>query len=735
MIQNVINRARKAILARTHYELSCAEPDVAVCLLHILPKSVLRVSKSHGSSKDIIHTEAVLSESNLKSNRIYVGRGIDGSMALFRYFFSKKHKGIYTHFIYNIPGSNLSSILVIRLFAIRAKVYFRSHNAEYLHRLETAHVSQGYARFRNKILAIKRVISDYFIGKVVSNVIAISRSDITDYWSHLTGNCYYFPYITQSDMTPAGHTYGACSGLTKIVSLGTVIQKGEIALRQEINFYDYVRALEDEVASHYLFIQSAAQKPELAPSRVKCLFPVESLSSLLADASAVVLSASEGRGTKTKLVDAVVQGLPVIAPYSLLRKLDVEYLQSVIPFKDHSIESFTAAILTLRNFDYGASAHNGRLIQQMMRLQVADFAQTAIVSFQKSSNAIAILSVAYIDHIDYIRHFCYMAKRNTSLELRLFFICNNTIEQFREIELQFGSMFIPENLTIELTLGFAPPYSAQEKTEYSERIGSYRHAAALHFGLSLINFRDFSQILIIDPDFIVLTENGLCDLSRRLASFPQLDAINTIWNPALETHNLSDVCPHFFLFKSERFAKSQLDFTPELDVISKNSPLSKWVIGESRKRKTLFGQAVFNALYMMTIRGTSRDTGFRVICLSKKANIERLTFVGNQTFVKYVKNLQKMKLEWLLWFAPRRRQYFYNGLRCSHIGNRYLNEGELHVLKTQFGNIVSLHTRSKFYKDEQLTNIGNWVAKRWSKDEKLANNGNWVAKRWRSIWS
>jgi hypothetical protein len=332
-------------------------------------------------------------------------------------------------------------------------------------------------------------------------------------------------------------------------------------------------------------------------------------------------------------------------------------------------------------------------------------------SFQENTaNQLLIITVVYRDHLEYLNNFCFMGRQSPNLIINLTYICNNTENEFNKIKLQIAEIEFPKNLRVKLLLGFAPPILKYEDSEYSERIGSYRHAASLHLGLSAVNFNEYSQILIIDPDFVVLSPFGLYNISKQLAESEELDAINSVWNPAFETHHLDDICPHFFIFKSASFEKSQLDFTPKLDKLRKNLVIPKWLREKSERTETLMSKMFFNALYRLAIRGTTRETGYRIKHLMGKSKIEKMVFIGNRSFVKYDRSLQKLGIKWLIRYKSKKNKFIENGLRTSHIGSRYEKFGEFHFLKTNFGDVISIHTRSKIVNHDQYPLMEKWIS-------------------------
>jgi hypothetical protein len=699
---NAVKQKKNTIIRRCSFSFSAEESKCLITYLHVLPNSLLLKPQSHGSSKDILHIQGALESEGMNAHRVYIDRDIGGAIALVRFFKSRQYSTKYEFILYNIPGSNFSTLLVIKIFSDNIRIFFRSHNAEFLHRIETGLACDGYPRIRNFCLAFKRLFSDYFISLIVYRILAISRSDIQSYWRYLTKKTDYLPYLSGDASCDISRNYKYSNlSKNKIISLGTVIRKGEIALKQELKFYEYVRSLPEDISRRYDFFQTASQAIDLAPAHVTCLPVAESLNDLFRGSSALVIATSEGRGAKTKVVDAIISGLPVIMPYSLLAKLDVEYHQSVIPFEDNDEVSFSKALLSLETFDYKISKDNGAVINLMMRRVINNFAEK-MSSKPRQPSHLAVLTVFYTDHINFLAHFKYMAQQSPGLQINLYLVLNNNLSDIEALNKELCAVNLPKNIRIRQIVGLGVPSILSKEFKFYKNIGSYRHAAALHIGLTSINFNEYEQVLVIDPDFIVLSKNGLHKLVENLHQQLQVDAINNIYTPAFLTHNLKNICAQFFLFKTSRFSKSELDFTPDLEHLPKNNRVNKWLQkNKDYFNNNLFLSKFFDTIYLIKIRNTSRDTGWRINGLREHRLIQRMAFGENRDIIKLNLILQSnLFLRWLLNFDKSRADLIRDGAQYS-IG-KDTSFGEFHVQLVKEDprfykklKIFSLHTRSR----------------------------------------
>jgi hypothetical protein len=235
------------------------------------------------------------------------------------------------------------------------------------------------------------------------------------------------------------------------------------------------------------------------------------------------------------------------------------------------------------------------------------------------------------------------------------------------------------NLNMELTLKLNPAIAAQIKfvvvnnsnsPELETLIGdtgpeildgadrvlcgnhaSYHHAAALEKALEHVNTR---FLLIIDPDFFVLSRNWLTKLLTAMSA-RDLGCIASTWHPRWFWQPRYVASVHFMLLDRQRIILEDVGLRPDQH--------------HRRKLKKFKGLPWF--VKQRLLRGTSRDTGWRLVqhLQEREQEVGLLTpvFESRPYFRRKTLFLDRI-LPDRISITPHRRQYYSTRsfLRADH---------------------------------------------------------------------
>jgi hypothetical protein len=180
---------------------------------------------------------------------------------------------------------------------------------------------------------------------------------------------------------------------------------------------------------------------------------------------------------------------------------------------------------------------------------------------------------------------------------------------------------------------------------------SYHHAAALERALEHVKNR---FLLIIDPDFFVLSRNWLTELLTAMSA-KDLVCIASTWHPRWFWQPRYVASVHFMLLDRHRIALEEMSLTPDQH--------------HRRKLKRFKGLPWF--VKQRLLRGTSRDTGWRLVqhLQEREQEVELLTpvFESRPYFRRKTLLLDRILPERVS-LTPRRRQSYSTKsfLRADH---------------------------------------------------------------------
>jgi hypothetical protein len=621
----------------------------------VVPNSFFRTSVDHGSNKDIQSILEILSHNNIDVRTVAIPRSLKGTYLLFRQLCDIKLLSTADNilFIHSIPGSRLLDILTIKLIYPRSPIYYRSHNAEFFHRLDTLKAASTLRpRLHFGYLAIRHFLSDLFISRLVSYIWCISRADLFTYWMRLSKNSVFLPYVSRP-VTQHPCLSPLSSSLPVLSSFGTVIRRGDIALQQELNYYNIISQLPRDILRKVVFQQTSSQLEDLSPAFVEHVNPVD-IFSYYPKISLLVLASELGRGCKTKIVDAIAFHRTCFIPYRLFERLDPEYSSLVYPYSKAPHDVLQYLIENVDSINAAGQLDSRKIITDGMsqyRLNLLSYLFGKRHCETYSSSTICILSVLYKDFIPCIEHMLFMALNNPTLSIHANYVCNINSSAFSALLDNVSALNCPSNLTINLIQGvisILDTLPAYPDARFVHTYGSYQHASALHIGLTRISYSNYRNLLIIDPDFIVL---GRHSLSTLIESFSQSRSgfISAQWNPSIIQHPLFTPCPHFLLLNTSVVPRHCLDFMPAVLLPRSLGSPAVW-FSDLRHKFTLsrsnFIADLLTLLFWMSTRSSSRDTGYRLDFIFKRLNIKGhyLTHTASYSSHKLLKYLTSRPL-------------------------------------------------------------------------------------------
>ena len=239
-----------------------------------------------------------------------------------------------------------------------SKLIFRSHNAELPHRLDYSHCETRSLRKKKfwRRRAFFGLLSDWVSGTVCDVIFGISRYDNYHYWNKIirkSEKIIYFPYcnrsndfdknvivkknLRQKNISSApeiGHWSKKSTIGQKIVaaSIGSS-NPGPITHDQELQFYKFANELNKETSEKFVLAQTNPQFPKKTPSNVIKIEKNE-FEDFSKNINICLVLGKWGRGTKTKIVDCVLEGTPVICHQAIFNRLDVEFRIGVLPWSE-----------------------------------------------------------------------------------------------------------------------------------------------------------------------------------------------------------------------------------------------------------------------------------------------------------------------------------------------------------------------------------------------------------------
>jgi hypothetical protein len=325
----------------------------SVRILHLVPQSFL--SEKHrylGSTKDIAARVQYFEDRDLNFDLVAHDKTLEtvfdalGAVDL----------SIYTHLL--IEKANYGELFRrLRKEAPAAKIIFRAHNAEMLHRVDYVRACLASPRSRGLSEVAQHVRNigvygarDLSVVRHADHVLGINEWDTTHYWRYLAPKArvttapFFLPRQYLEEARPSPRKKKLC------IVLGSS-QPGPL-IEHGIN--EFFRLLSQTGAAPYdsagwRFIISGARTSRMPKAaELKALGVkrrnVESPYELFGPAQATLIASDLGRGFKTKILEAIACEAFVICNPGLYRRLPSELLPYCIRFDPRSPEAFLDAL-------------------------------------------------------------------------------------------------------------------------------------------------------------------------------------------------------------------------------------------------------------------------------------------------------------------------------------------------------------------------------------------------------
>lgn len=319
-------------------------------VLHLLPPGIDSPElKFHGSTKDFRNRTEYFEDRGIAYHELIVPRK-EALIAQFLDGFERDIRPLssYEFILLDIPGSFSRAVADIKRRAPAAKVIFRSHNAEFFHRLDWARAEQTVGRKALwRARALRALWKDYRTLRSADQVTSICDWDNDAYWKRIgdwAGTSeravtwhYFLPTALEPKAPPVDKEL-LC------VCLGAPHKGGDTPKHGPIiaDLYErFSKSVESLPASPWRFaVTGLPPEGTTLGTRVEVLGFLDSPFSALERAKVVWLPTELGRGFKTKILDAVVAGCFVILPQDLFSRLPEEIKPFCLPYHDDTPEEW-----------------------------------------------------------------------------------------------------------------------------------------------------------------------------------------------------------------------------------------------------------------------------------------------------------------------------------------------------------------------------------------------------------
>ncbi len=330
----------------------------SVRLLHVVPKSFL--SEQHrylGSTKDIAGRVQYFQDRDLRSDLLAHDKTMETVLSVL----GSADLSPYTHVL--IEKANYGAVFRhLRRKAPGAKIIFRAHNAEILHRVDYVRACLSPPRTRGMAEIVQNISNvawygarDLSVARHVDHVLSISQWDTEHYWRYLAPKT---RTTTAPFFLPRQYVGETRTGLRK-KQLGIVIgssQPGPLIEDGVNRFFGLLRKTGVELYENagWRFVISGARTKRMPNAAAfKALriqrSNVETPYELFGPARATLIASDFGYGFKTKILEAITCEAFVICAPGLYRRLPQELLPYCIRFDPRSPETFLDALNQTEN--------------------------------------------------------------------------------------------------------------------------------------------------------------------------------------------------------------------------------------------------------------------------------------------------------------------------------------------------------------------------------------------------
>ncbi len=334
-------------------------------LLYLIPHSATFPEfKFHGSTKDIDSRREYFKERNFSNHEFCIVRREESSIDLLMELEKIRPLRSYRYILLDLPGTFPKLTEFLRNRAPKTQLLFRSHNAEFLHRLDWMKAERGWlSKLRYGWEAIAGRVGDQTTLANCDRVLPISDWDAHHYWKKLepTGRkkndvkVVPVPYFLASHLSPRResllHKEQICVCIGAIVKSEKNTRGGRkgpltpLAADMYQRYSRLVEGLAEPLRAEWQFmltgsVPEGANLSQLIQQTGVLTSPFD----VLENARAVCQLSELGRGFKTKILDAISAQAFVLMPDSLYERLPLETLPFCIPMTAETPQAFEEAL-------------------------------------------------------------------------------------------------------------------------------------------------------------------------------------------------------------------------------------------------------------------------------------------------------------------------------------------------------------------------------------------------------
>ena len=326
----------ESVIFATDAAAYAANPEI----LHLVPKRCLQTDKVFlGSTKDVLGRLEIFESLDLEFATVPLledetawSKARLNIKRLKNFVRDLAPEQPFKMVIFDMPGSCPGLAAHVRKMFPMAKLVFRSHNAEFFHRLDRVFYFDSWAdRLRLFGIALKQPLRDRRMVAAVDEIWTISEIDSKFYWKPLSASrgrgakVSVMPYFMAEKYKSMIDTSALRAKTDSIVCISSGRTKpGRIEPNVE-EFFDFVekhgnsRELEG-----WTFEVTGSLQAGARPAKVKELGYLPTPFDAVARSKYVFLYADSGWGFKTKILDALLCDNVLVVSKGMYRKLPKE---------------------------------------------------------------------------------------------------------------------------------------------------------------------------------------------------------------------------------------------------------------------------------------------------------------------------------------------------------------------------------------------------------------------------
>ena len=292
--------------------------EYSVNLLLILPADTnLEVHNYNGGAKDIQSMYEQIRSLDISCDFIHVSRRTGHALRVL--LNDQNIVKLYSskHIILSIPGSSGGILLFLRLLGLR-NLIFRSHNAEFLHRLEWLKSSRRLRTFKKSLRKfLEGSLSDFIVAMFAKEILSVSQVEIQIYWGRFfpwtSRKIYYFPGMSPSHISANLSIEPRSDFQDSLAIIVGGFHQDTLISKPDKQFMEHGSKVRDFVHAIGLSLVSVGEGVSYAFCDTN-YGRTEEFETLLRNASLIIVPSSVGWGFKTKIADAVTLHQTIILP-------------------------------------------------------------------------------------------------------------------------------------------------------------------------------------------------------------------------------------------------------------------------------------------------------------------------------------------------------------------------------------------------------------------------------------